>query len=47
MLGGWEGGGVDRSQSLFHFVSKDSHSQAGSTRGGGERELWRIWSESV
>ena len=40
------GGGVDRSQSLFHFVIKDSHSQAGSTRGGGECKLWRIWTES-
>ena len=48
--GGEEGGGgvggVDHSQPLFYFVPQDSHSQTGSTRGGGERELWRIWIES-
>ena len=27
------GGGVDCSQPLFYFVPRDSHSQAGSTRG--------------
>ena len=52
-MGGWEGGagdggvgGVDHFQPLFYFEPQDFHSQTGSTRGGGERELWRIWIES-
>ena len=44
--GGGGVGGVDHSQPLFYFVPQDSRSQTGSTRGGGERELWRIWIES-